>query len=88
MAGTLGGVALSNAAAKRGGRKTLGVRPLAKPKVKIRSQDVASVAKDIGTFGEQMGKFATEMRETREAAAGGRRRSPIEVVLQGLTARR
>ncbi|MGZ8667540.1 MAG: hypothetical protein ACXWZM_10600, partial [Solirubrobacterales bacterium] len=59
-----------------------------KPKVKIRSQDVASVAKDIGAFGEQMGKFATEMRETREAAAGGRRRSPIEVVLQGLTARR
>ena len=75
----------------------LGIGPLAKPKVKIRSpktkvkirsQDVASVAKDIGAFGEQMGRFATEMRETREAADSSRRRSPVEVVLQGLTARR
>ena len=63
LAGTLGGVALGNAAGKRGGRKMLGIGPLArpkvkirspKPKVKIRSQDVASVAKDIGAFGEQM----------------------------------
>ncbi len=49
---------------------------------------MVSAAKEIGTFGEQMGKLAVEMRKTREAAANDRHRSPIEVVFAGLTARR
>ena len=75
LAGALGGFALSQAAGKR-------------PKFKLRSRDLASAAKDIGAFGEQIGKLAIEMRERREASATDRHRSPIEVVLQGLTARR
>ena len=61
----LGGRRAQQRSREAGRTKMLGIGPLAKPKVKIRSpktkvkirsQDVASVAKDIGAFGEQMGK--------------------------------
>ena len=60
-----------------------------RPKVKITSRDVARAAKEIGSFGSQLGHLATELEAARENGANGsRHRSPIEVVLEGLTSRR
>jgi hypothetical protein len=56
------------------------------------SRHIAEATKNVGTFGEGMGSLAAEIRTVREGVAGadsaGKRRSPIEVVLQGLTNRR
>ncbi len=53
------------------------------------SQNLAEAAKQIGSFGERVGELASEIRTVREGVAGARnhKRSPIEVVLQGLTSR-
>jgi hypothetical protein len=91
LAGLVGGVAI----ATRGGgkRKLLGMpvpgtrRPLVKLKVKTPRRKAGP--KDLVKAGSQMAELATEMRLAREQLnSGGRRRSPVEVVLEGLTARR
>lgn len=45
-------------------------------------------AKEVGNFGAQVGELAAEIQRARESADGKHHRSPVEVVLQGLTARR
>jgi hypothetical protein len=90
LAGLVGGVAI----ATRGGRrKVLGVpipgtrRPLVKMKIKTPRRKAG--AKDLVKAGSQMAELATEVRLAREQLdSSSRRRSPIEVVLEGLTARR
>ena len=54
------------------------------------SKNLAQAAENVGSFGEGMGSLAAEIRRVREgvALAGDPKRSPIEVVLQGLTRRR
>ena len=52
------------------------------------SANLADAAKEIGSFGERVGDLATEVRMVREGVAHSPRRSPIEVVLEGLTSRR
>jgi hypothetical protein len=54
------------------------------------SKNLAEAAKSVGTLGEGMGSLAAEVRQVREgvATAGEPKRSPVEVVLQGLTRRR
>jgi hypothetical protein len=53
------------------------------------SKNVAEAAKHVGSFAEKAGELASEVRTTREAIEqNGKRRSPIEVVLQGLTSRK
>ena len=88
LAGAAGGLAL---AASKGGRKKgiKGAMPSMprKPKIKIKSGDVAKAAKEVGNFSAQVGELANELQRARESA-DGRKRSPVEVVLQGLTARR
>lgn len=84
LAGLAGGVVLG---ATRGPGGVVGAKPR-KVGFHIRSQDLATTAKEIGSFGEQLGMVAAEIRRTREAAAASKHRSPVEVVLQGLTARR
>jgi hypothetical protein len=84
LAGLAGGVVLG---AARGPAGVIGAKPR-KVAFQIRSQDLATTAKAIGSFGEQLGMVAAEIRRTREAAAASKHRSPVEVVLQGLTARR
>jgi hypothetical protein len=89
IAGVAGGMALG---ARRSGRaKPLTRRPKVKvgPKVKIDSHDLAKAAKEVGQFGVDVGQLAAELRRNRESANanGTKRRSPIEVVLQGLTSR-
>jgi hypothetical protein len=51
---------------------------------------MAKAAKEVGNFSAQVGELATELQRARESANGNgsKHRSPVEVVLQGLTARR
>jgi hypothetical protein len=94
LAGLVGGMVI----ATRGGRrKVLGMpipgtrRPLVKIKTPRRNhvaKDVVKAAGQVGSAGRQMAELATEVRLARQQLDGGRRRSPIAVVLEGLTARR
>lgn len=84
LAGAAGGLALASRQSHKGGIASA----LHKPKVKIKSGDVAKVAKEVGNFSAQVGALATELQRNREAAGkNGKHRSPIEVALQGLTSR-
>ncbi len=86
LAGAAGGLVLGARQARRHG---VGARALSRrPQVKVSSRDLARAAKEVGSFGAQMGRLASELQQTREAAGNGRHRSPVEVVLEGLTARR
>ena len=86
IAGAAGGLAF--AAAKRGRRK--GIKAAMPHAPKITSGNVAKAAKEVGNFSAQVGALAGELQRARESADGAdaKHRSPIEVVLQGLTARR
>jgi hypothetical protein len=84
VAGLIGGIALSRRAP---GKKILGVR-LGTGTARAASESLADAAKDIGAFGERVGELANEIRVVREGVADRHSRSPIEVVLEGLTARR
>jgi len=82
VAGLAGGLAL----AKRGSStKVFGVRM---PSAQATSQNLVDAAKQIGSFGERVGELANEVRMVREGVAHSHRRSPVEVVLEGLTSRR
>ena len=53
------------------------------------TKNLASAAKNIGALAEQAGRVAEQARVAGEALRGNQaRRSPIEVVLEGLTTRR
>jgi predicted sugar kinase len=84
LAGAAGGMAL--AASRRGHDGGIGAA-LRKPRIKVDAGDVAKVAKEVGNFSAQVGALAGELQRNREAAGNGKRRSPIEVALQGLTSR-
>ena len=75
LAGAAGGIALGTRQAHRH-RGIAG----------IDSDDLAKAAKKVGHAGIQVGELAYEARRAREAS-NGKHRSPIEVVLQGLTSR-
>jgi hypothetical protein len=80
LAGAAGGLAIGMRKARRG-RGIGGAIPR-------RKVNVAKAAKEVGAFGAQMGQLAAELQNTREAANDSTHRSPIEVVLEALTARR
>jgi hypothetical protein len=66
-------------------------RPLVKIKTPRRhsvAKDVVKAAGQMGNAGRQMAELATEVRLARQQLDSGRRRSPVEVVLEGLTSRR
>jgi hypothetical protein len=82
------------AAASKGGRKK-GMRKVKaamphKPKVKIKSKDLAKAAKEVGKVSAQVSEIANGISRAQDSSANGngKHRSPVEVVLQGLTARR
>lgn len=84
LAGAAGGLAL----ATRHDRRNALVKAMRKPKIKLTSRDVAKAAKEVGNFSAQVGELAGELQRAREQTPNGKHRSPVEVVLQGLTARR
>jgi hypothetical protein len=55
----------------------------------VSSKDLAKAARKAGDVGAQVGEIALEVRRARESTNGHGKahRSPIEVVLQGLTSR-
>lgn len=75
LAGVAGGIALGNRQAHRH-RGLNG----------IDSDDLAKAAKKVGNVGMQIGELAVDARRARQSN-GSSHRSPIEVVLQGLTSR-
>jgi hypothetical protein len=78
LAGAAGGMALGAHQARR----HRGIKGL-------HSEDVAKAARKAGDVGMRLGEVAVEVRRARNSSSNGRtRRSPIEVVLEGLTARR
>lgn len=90
VAGAAGGMAL--AASKRGRKsglaKAMGHRPkISRPKIKVDSKDVAKAARGVGSVSAQVSEIAGGL-ESAASGRNGKHRSPIEVVLQGLTARR
>lgn len=56
---------------------------------KVNGKDIAKAARKVGDVGAQVGEVALEVRRARESTNGHGKvhRSPIEVVLQGLTQR-
>jgi hypothetical protein len=85
LAGLAGGMAVQ--AKRDSGRKILGMR--LSNSVGKAGKNLADAGNNVGRFTENLGEFATEMRKTREAIDNGaKHRSPIEVLLQALTARR
>jgi hypothetical protein len=85
LAGLAGGMAVQSK--RDSGRKILGMR--LGNSVGKAGKNLADAGQSVGRFSENLGEFATEMRKTREAIDNrAKHRSPIEVVLQALTARR
>jgi len=93
IAGLVGGMTI----ASRGRRRVFGVpvpgtrRPLIQVKRPARvntTRDLMKAAGHMGNAGRQMAELASEVRLAREQMGNGRRRSPVEVVLDGLTSRR
>lgn len=83
MAGAAAGLAVG---ASRGRKTKVRRRPM----MKIRSKDLVKATRDVGRFGLDVGQLAAELRRNREQAHGtngAKRRSPVEVVLEGLTHR-
>jgi len=85
LAGAAGGLAL--ASSKHARKSGIGKAIARRPKVKLKSGDVARAAKEVGKVSTQVGELAGELQRNREEA-NGKHRSPVEVVLQGLTSRR
>jgi hypothetical protein len=85
LAGAAGGIAL--ASSKKGRKGALGKAVARRPKIKVDSKDVAKAAKGVGNFSAQVSEIAGGL-ETAASGRNGSHRSPVEVVLQGLTARR
>ena len=85
LAGLAGGMAVRSK--RDSGRKILGMR--LGNSVGKAGKDLADAGQSVGRFSENLGEFAAEMRKTREAIDNrAKHRSPVEVVLQALTARR
>ena len=84
LAGAAGGLALASSKARKSG---VGKAIARRPKIKLNSGDVARAAKEVGNFSTQVGELANELQRNR-VEANGKHRSPVEVVLQGLTSRR
>ena len=82
LAGLAGGVAL-------GAKRKSGAKLIGKPIVNgsKAGRGLAEAGKGLGAFSENLGLLAGELRQTREAL-DDKGRSPVEVVLRALTARR
>jgi hypothetical protein len=86
LVGLAGGMALGRSK----DRKSLGMPLRGRSAARVTSKKLSGAAKDIGAVAEQTGQIAERVRLVSEAIGGkdtAPRRSPIEVVLEGLTRR-
>ena len=85
-AGLAGGVALGQRLLPQ--RKVLGVPLPRRSRVQKASRQLAKAAGEVGSAGRNVSELTAEVRRMREQVEQGNGRSPIEVVLSGLTRRR
>jgi hypothetical protein len=89
LVGLVGGIAVGRATSKQ--RLTVPLRR--RSAAKRMSKKLSGAAKNVGTVAEQTGEIAERVRLASEALAGkdpkhaAARRSPVEVLLEGLTRR-
>jgi hypothetical protein len=86
LAGAAGGLAIGAMRSRRSHRGLMS-KALHPKRVKISSQDVAKAARGIGTVSQHVADLTSEMNGERRPR-NGKRKSPVEVVLEGLTSRR
>ena len=86
LGGLAGGLAL---AARRNSRgKVLGVTMPRRSNTVSTTKNLASAAQQVALASQRLGELTTEVRRVREETAKGKHRSPVEVLLEGLTSRR
>jgi hypothetical protein len=94
LAGLAGGIAIAGRGKRRhvlgipvpGSRKPLIHVKVPRARAKLHRKHFVKAAGEVGAAGRQAGELAHEVRLVREQM-DARRRSPVEVVLDGLTAR-
>lgn len=88
LAGAAGGLAIGAMRSRRShSHRVLAPKVLQGKRVKISSQDVAKAARGIGAVSRHVADLTSEMNGERRPK-NGKRKSPVEVVLEGLTTRR
>jgi hypothetical protein len=86
LAGLAGGLALASTRARS--RKVLGVPIPPRNGLAKTSKSLGRVAGQVGSASRQLAVLTEEVRRTREQADKAERRSPVEVLLSGLTNRK
>lgn len=86
LAGAAGGLAIGAMRSRRPHR-VLVPKALQRKRVKISSQNIAKAARGIGTLSQHVADLTSEMN-SEQRPKNGKRKSPVEVVLEGLTTRR
>jgi NH3-dependent NAD+ synthetase len=87
LAGIAGGMAIARGSHKN---KILGVSLPNGGTARSASKNLGGVAKNVGAFAERTGRVAEQVRVASEAISESnsrRSKSPVEVVLEGLTTR-
>jgi len=84
LAGAAGGLAIGAMRSRRSPRPLV---PKGLQGKHVSSQDIAKAARGIGTVSRHVADITSEMNGDRREA-NGKRKSPVEVVLDGLTSRR
>jgi hypothetical protein len=86
LAGAAGGLAIGAMRSRHSHRGRV-PKVLQPKRVKISSQDIAKAARGIGTVSRHVADLTSEMNG-EQRPKNGKRKSPVEVVLEGLTTRR
>jgi hypothetical protein len=84
LIGAAGGVAYG---ATHPGRKVMGIRMPGSRRMKFRSADIRRAAKDVGHLGDEVGRFAKEMRKAREESDGSIG-APVELLVRSVMRKR
>jgi hypothetical protein len=86
LAGLAGGLAV--AANRNSRRKVLGVAMPQRSNAVSTSKNLASVAQQVALATQRLSELTTEVRRVREETTKSKHRSPVEILLEGLTSRR
>ena len=85
-AGLAGGIVVGQRALPK--RKVLGIPVPRRSRVTVLGKQLGKAAGEIGRATGQVGELTTEVRGLRQEVENGKGKSPVEVLLSGLTRRR
>jgi len=88
LAGAAGGLAIGAMRSRHSTVRKAMPKPLQAKRIHVSSKDVAKMARRIGTVSRHVADLTGEMDGSDAERSNGKRKSPVEVVLDGLTARR